>query len=65
MVKLKLSKKEILINNSTIALIPLILFNPLSVSPIKWLNTIKHFVGNLLTNCLSLFDHFVGVALKG
>ena len=28
---------------------------------------VKHtqFVGNLSTNCLSVFDHFVGLALKG
>ena len=24
-----------------------------------------NFVGNLLTNCLSVFDHFVELALKG
>ena len=39
--------------------------NPLSVSPTKWSNTLKQFVGNLPTNCLSLFDHFVKLALKG
>ena len=27
--------------------------------------TLKQFVGNLLTNCLSVFDHYVGLALKG
>ena len=26
---------------------------------------LKQFVGNLPTNCLSVFDHFVGLALKG
>ena len=28
---------------------------------------VKHtqFVGNLPTNCLSVFDHFMGLALKG
>ena len=31
----------------------------------KWSSTLKQFVGNLLTNCLSAFDHFVGLALKG
>ena len=31
----------------------------------KWPNTLKQFVGNLPTNCLSVFDHFVGLALKG
>ena len=32
------------------------LFNPLSANPTKWWNT---------TNCLSVFDHFVGLALTG
>ena len=40
-------------------------FNPLSANPTKWSNTLKQFVGNLPTNCLSVFDHFVGLALKG
>ena len=31
----------------------------------KWLNALKQFVGNLSTNCLSMFDHFAGLALKG
>ena len=38
--------------------------NPLSANFIKWSNTLKQFVGNLPTNCLSVFDHFVGLALK-
>ena len=38
--------------------------NPLSANPTKWSNTLKQFVGNLPTNCLSVFDHFVGLALK-
>ena len=37
----------------------------LSANPTKWSNTLKQFVGKLLTNCLSVFDHFVGLALKG
>ena len=40
-------------------------FNPLSANPTKWSNTLKQFVGNLPTNCLSVFDHFVKLALKG
>ena len=28
-------------------------------------NTLKQLVGNLPANCLSVFDHFVGVAVKG
>ena len=43
----------------------LIELNPLSVNPTKWSNTFKQFVGNLPTNCLSVFDHFMGLALKG
>ena len=39
--------------------------NPLSVNPTKWSNTLKQFVGKLPTNCLGVFDHFVGLALKG
>ena len=39
--------------------------NPLSANPTKWSNTLKHFVGKLQTNCLSVFDNFVGLALKG
>ena len=39
--------------------------NPLSANPTKWSNTLKQFVGNLPTNCLSVFDHFLGLALKG
>ena len=41
------------------------LFNPLSANPAKWSNTLKQFVGNLPTNCLSVFDHFVKLAFKG
>ena len=36
-----------------------------SANPTKWSNTLKQFVGNLPTTCLSVFDHFVGLALKG
>ena len=39
--------------------------NSLSANFTKWSNTLKQFVGNLPTNCLSLFGHFVGLALKG
>ena len=39
-------------------------FNPLSANPTKSSNTIKIFVGSLTTNCLSVFDHFVWLALK-
>ena len=39
--------------------------NPLSANPTKWSNTLKQFVGKLPTNCFSVFDHFVKLALKG
>ena len=38
--------------------------NPLSANPTKWSNKLKQFVCNLPTNCLIVFDHFVGLALK-
>ena len=40
-------------------------FNCLSSNPTKWSNTLKQVVGNLPTNCLSVFDHFVGLVRKG
>ena len=40
-------------------------FNFLSASPTKWPNTLKQFVGKLPTNRLSVFDHFLGLLLKG
>ena len=40
-------------------------FNPLSAKLTKRPNKLKQFVGNLPTNCLSVFGHFVGLALKG
>ena len=39
--------------------------NPLSANPTKWSNTLKQFVGKLPTSFLSVFDHFVGLTLKG
>ena len=39
-------------------------FNPLSAKFIKWSNTLKQIVGKLPTICLSVFDHFSGLALK-
>ena len=39
--------------------------NPLSANPTKWSNTLKQFVGNLPTTCLTVFDQFVKFALKG
>ena len=36
--------------------------NPLSANRRKWSDTLKQFVP---TNCLSVFDHFLRLALKG
>ena len=41
------------------------IINLLSTNPIKWSNTLKQFVSILLTNCLSVFEHFVKLAFKG
>ena len=40
------------------------LLTPLNANPTKWSNTLKQFVGNLPTNCLSVFGHFMGLAHK-
>ena len=42
-----------------------LVLSPLNTNVTKWSNTLKKFVGKLPTNCLSVFDHFVGLALKG
>ena len=39
--------------------------NPFRANFTKWSNTLKQFIDNLPTNCLSVFDHFVGLVLKG
>ena len=54
-----------IIPQSTNRVSSLFRFNPLSANPTKWSNTLKQFVGNLPTNCLSVFEHFVKLALKG
>ena len=51
----------------TLAIIMLLKFeylNPLTANFTKWSITLKQFVGKLPTNCLSVFDHSVGLALK-
>ena len=40
-------------------------FNTLSANFTKWSNTLTQFVSKLPTNCLSWFNHPVGLALKG
>ena len=42
-----------------------IMVNPLNANPEKWSNTLKQIFGNLPTICLSVFDHFMNLALKG
>ena len=37
--------------------------NFLSANP-TWSNTLRQFDGNLLTNCLTVLDYFVGLGLK-
>ena len=39
--------------------------DPLSANITKWSKTLKQFVSKLPTNCVSVSDHFVGLALKG
>ena len=41
------------------------IINPLNANPEKWSNTLKQIVGNLPTICLSMFDHFMNLTLKG
>ena len=38
---------------------------PLSANPTKWSNTLEQFIGNFPMNSFCVFDHFVGLALKG
>ena len=39
--------------------------NPLNSNPTKWSDKLKQFVDNFLSNCLSVFDHFMLLAVKG
>ena len=50
------------VRNFTLKIIDI---NPLSASFTKWSNTLKQFIDKLATNCLSVFDHFVRLTLKG
>ena len=51
--------------NTPITSINKVVINPLSANFTKWSNTLKQFVGKSLTNYLSVFDYFVGLAFKG
>ena len=44
---------------------PYYILNSLIANFTKWSSTLNEFVGKLPTNCLSVFDHFVGLAFKG
>ena len=41
-----------------------VFLNPLSADPEKWSNKLKQIAGNFPTICLSVFDHFMNLALK-
>ena len=66
-VRMREKKRSEKIRNSDTFHAVLDALNPLSANPTKWSNTLKQFVGKLPTNCLSVFDHFVGLKfyLKG
>ena len=44
---------------------PIQVVSPSSANPTKWSHTLKQFVSKFPTNCLSVFDHFLKLALKG
>ena len=54
-----------LVEDARLSLSHILNLNPLCANLTKGSNTLKQFVGNLPTNCLSKFDHFVKLALKG
>ena len=60
--KLNLKKKR---SEKDVSRTVLFFLNPLSSNFTKWSNTLKQIVDKLPTNCLSVFDHFVRLALKG
>ena len=42
-----------------------ILVTPQRANPTEWSNTLNQFLGNLPMIFLSVFDNFVGLAVKG
>ena len=52
------------IRNMLFEIFLFLFFNPFRANITKWSNTPKQFVGKLPKNCLSVSDHFVGLALK-
>ena len=61
---LKISKNSFLYRTPLVAASEL-KSNPSNANTTKWSYTLKQFVGNLLENCFSMFDHFVKLVLKG
>ena len=55
--------QEIFIENFIFDAVCACLTNPLSANPTIWSNTLKQLVGKLPTNCVIVFDHFVGFAV--
>ena len=54
----RMAERKSCIFTCKIIIIIIFYVNPLTVNPTKWSNTLP-------TNCLSVFNHFVGLALKG
>ena len=54
----RMAERKSCIFTCKIIMIIIFFVNPLTVNPTKWSNTLP-------TNCLSVFNHFVGLALKG
>ena len=59
------NSRERLFNMSVTNVCAILFFNPLRANPIKWSKVLKQFVDKLPTSCLSVFDRFVWLALKG
>ena len=59
------SKTNLKLHNISVTpkIIEKVIINPLSAKFIKWSDTLKQFVGKLSTNCFSVIDQFVGLAL--
>ena len=63
--KWKFKRYEHIFIQDCICMLGMLTINPLRVSFTKWWNRVKQIVSKLPTNCLSMFDHFVRLALKG
>ena len=64
--KIKKFKSDLIASFILLIISPIISFiNCLSANPTKLSNTLKQIVGKLPTNCLNVFDLFVGLAPNG